>query len=300
VKFDAHVPNSARMWNYWLDGKDHFAADRDLGDKISAVLPTMPRIARLARHCLTSVVYELVSMHGITQFIDLGSGLPTADNTHEVAQRADPAARIVYVDHDPVARNHGQVLLTSCPEGRTDYLLADMRDTAAVLDGAARTLDFSRPVALLFMASLHFIPDSDDPYDVVRRLLDPLVPGSYLMIGHGASDMEPVAAAELTRLYNESSPTKIQMRSRQEILRFFDGLEFTGRGLLPMSQWWETSPAETDTASGLLGYVGIARKPLIIIDNGGGRLFRPAAAWHPGAPPEAAAPVPHGSGVCDV
>jgi hypothetical protein len=248
------------MWNYWLDGKDHFAADRDLGDKISAVMPTMPRIARMARHCLTSAVYELVTVHGISQFIDLGSGLPTADNTHEVAQRADPAARIVYVDHDPVARNHGQVLLVSSPQGRTDYLLADMRDTTTVLDGAARTLDLSQPVALLFMASLHFIPDDDDPYAVVRRLLDPLPSGSYILIGHGASDIEPVAAAELTRLYNESNPTKIRLRNRAEVLRFFDGLELTERGLLPMSQWWETNPAETDTASGLAGYVGIARK----------------------------------------
>jgi hypothetical protein len=249
------------MWNYWLNGKDHFATDRDLADKISAVLPTMPRIARLARRCLTGAVYELVTVHGIRQFIDMGSGLPAADNTHEVAQRAEPAARVVYVDHDPVAHNHGKVLLSSCPEGSTDYLLADMRDTGAVLDGAAQTLDLSLPVALLFMGSLHFIPDADDPYALVRRMLEPLAAGSFIFIGHAASDIEPVAAAELTRLYNESNPTKIRLRSREEVLRFFDGLEFTDRGLLPMSQWWASSPAETDTASGLVGYMGMARKP---------------------------------------
>jgi hypothetical protein len=248
------------MWNYWLDGKDHFAADRALGDKISELLPTMPKIARLARRCLTSAVFELVTVHGVRQFIDLGSGLPTADNTHEIAQRAEPAARIVYVDYDPVVRNHGQVLLSSGKEGSTDCVLADMRDSERVLDSAARTLDLSQPVALLFMASLHLVPDADDPYEVVRRLLDPLASGSYLMIGHGASDIEPAAAAEITRLYNESSPAKLRLRTRAEVLRFFDGLTFTERGLLPMSQWWESDPALTDTASGLVGYIGIARK----------------------------------------
>jgi len=261
VKFDANVPNPARMWNYWLGGKDNFAADREAAERIIDAMPTMPQIAKWARRFLVDAVLQLVTVYGIRQFLDIGSGLPTADNTHEVAQRAAPESRVVYVDHDPVVLNHAQALLTSSPAGKTDYIQADLRDAGTILAEAARTLDFSQPVAILLIGVLHFIPDAEDPYAILRRVVDGVPSGSYLAIGHGASDIEPVAAAELTRRYNQASPVKIRLRSRDEVMPFFDGLEPAGRGLVPLSQWWDSGTAESDTASGLAGYVGIARKP---------------------------------------
>jgi O-methyltransferase involved in polyketide biosynthesis len=261
VEFDAKTPNSARMWNYWLGGKDNFAADREAGDRVIDALPTMPMVAWWARRFLDDAVRKLVTVHGVRQFLDIGSGLPTADNTHEVAQRAAADARVVYVDHDPVVLTHARALLTSSPEGKTDYIQADLRDTGTIVEAAGQTLDFGQPVAVLVIAVLHFIPDADDPYAVVRRLMDAVPPGSYLVVGHGASDIEPAAAAELSERYNAMSPTKIRLRSRAEILPFFDGLEMTGRGLVPLSQWFDSGPVDTDAARGLVGHVGIARKP---------------------------------------
>jgi hypothetical protein len=265
VEFDANVPNTARMWNYWLGGKDNFTADRAAAEQIIDALPSMPQVARGARQFLAGAVHQLVTVYGVRQFLDIGSGLPAADNTHEVAQRADPAARVVYVDHDPVVLSHARALLSGTPEGKTEYIKADLRDTAAILAGARRTLDFDEPVAVLLIAVLHFVPDADNPYRVVRRLADAIPSGSYLVIGHGANDIEPAAAAELSRRYNAMSPTKIRMRSRAEVLPFFDGLEPVGPGLVPLAQWQESGPAATDAAmdaaAGLVGYVGLARKP---------------------------------------
>ncbi|WP_246115538.1 SAM-dependent methyltransferase [Trebonia kvetii] len=261
MEFDAKVPNTARMWNYWLGGKDNFAADREAGDRVIEALPTMPMVAWWARRVLVDVVQRLVTVHGVRQFLDIGSGLPTADNTHEVAQRAAPDARVVYVDHDPVVLSHARALLTSSRDGKTDYLQADLRDTRTIVEGAAQTLDFGQPIAVLLIAVLHFIPDADDPNAVVRRLMDAVPSGSYLVVGHGASDIEPAAAAELNQRYNAMSPTKIRLRSKAEILPFFDGLEMTGRGLVPLSQWFDAEPTDIDTARGLVGHVGIARKP---------------------------------------
>jgi hypothetical protein len=169
----------------------------------------MPLLARLARRQQIETVRLLAGRYGIRQFLDIGTGLPTADNTHETAQRAAPEARIVYVDNDPVVISHARALLTSSPEGATDYLQADLRDTAAVLTGAARTLDFGQPVAVLFMGVLHFIPDADDPYRVVARLMGATVAGSYLVIGHGASDIQADAVPEMTRRYNARSSASL-------------------------------------------------------------------------------------------
>lgn len=260
MEIDATVPNTARMRNYFLGGTDNFAVDQQAAERVIDALPSMPRVAREARRFLTDAVDQLVTVYGVRQFLDLGSGLPAAENTHQVAQRAAATARVVYVDHDPVTLPHAQALLAGSPAGTTSYLQADLRDTAAVLAGAARTLDFSEPVAVLLIAVLHFIPDADDPYDVVRRLMDAAPSGSYLVIGHAASDIEPAAAAELSRRYNAMSPTKIRMRSGVEVAPFFRGLEPVGRGLVPLSEWRASGPAD-DTASGLVGYVGIARKP---------------------------------------
>ena len=221
----------------------------------------MPLIARLVRRFLIDVVYQLAKGDGIRQFLDIGTGLPTADNTHDVAQQAAPESRIVYMDHDPVVLSHAQALLTSSPEGKTDYLQADLRDTSTIVAGAAGTLDFSQPVAVLLIAVLHFIPDDDDPYGIAKRLMDAVPPGSYLVIAHAASDIAADAAAEMARRYNERSPVSITPRSREQVARFFDGLDMVHPGLVPLSQWWESGQAEACTASDLAGYCGIGRKP---------------------------------------
>ena len=258
--FDTSVANPARIWDYWLGGKDHFEADREAADKVIEVLPTMPLLARLARRQQIETVRLLAGRYGIRQFLDIGTGLPTAENTHEIAQRAAPEARIVYVDNDPVVISHARALLTSSPEGATDYLQADLRDTAAVLTGAARTLDFGQPVAVMFMGVLHFIPDADEPQRIVARLMGATVAGSYLVIGHGASDIQADAVPEMTRRYNARSSASLTLRTRDQVARFFDGLELIGPGVVPLSQWWPADEVDAGAASGVIGYCGMARK----------------------------------------
>ena len=256
--FDTSVPSPARMWNYWVGGKDHFAADREAADKIMAAMPSLPAIARSVRHFLIDIVHTLTADYGIRQFLDIGTGLPTADNTHDVAQRAAPQSRIVYADYDPVVLAHARALLTSSPEGRTDYIQADLRDTEKILAAAERTLDFSKPVAILLLAVLHFIPDEDDPYAIVRTLMDAVPPGSYLVIVHAPSDRHPQEMAEQARRYNDSGAERMRPRSQQEILRFFRGLELIGPGLAPLSEWLPNGQAEPGAAKAV---AGVARKP---------------------------------------
>jgi hypothetical protein len=258
--FNTSVANPARIWNYWLGGKDHFEVDRAAAEKVLEVLPSMRLLARLARRQLIDAVRLLAGSYGIRQFLDIGTGLPTADNTHEIAQRAAPEARIVYVDNDPVVISHARALLTSSPEGSTDYLHADLRDPATVLTGAARTLDFRQPVAILLIGVLHFVPDADGPYGIVARLMDATAAGSYLVIGHGASDIRADAVPEMTRRYNERSSAPITLRTRDQVARFFDGLELVGPGLVPLSQWWPPDQVDAGAASGVIGYCGMARK----------------------------------------
>ena len=258
--FDPTVPNPARMWNYWLGGKDNFAADREGAERVLEVMPSLPLIARAVRLFLIDAVHQLATEHGVRQFLDIGTGLPTADNTHDVAQRAAPESKIVYVDYDPVVLTHAQALLTSSPEGMTDYIQADLRDTDTILKGAARTLDFTRPVAVMLIAVLHFIPDADDPYAIVDRLMDAVPSGSYLVMAHAASDIDPEATAEMARRYNKMSSATITPRPRDQVARFFDGLELLPPGLVPISKWALSSPVDP-TTSALIGYCAIARKP---------------------------------------
>jgi hypothetical protein len=260
LPFDTSVPNPARMWNYWVGGKDNFAADREAAEQAMATVPQLPVIARMVRRFLINAVHELTAEHGIRQFLDIGTGLPTADNTHDVAQRAAPEARIVYVDYDSVVLSHARALLTSSPEGKTDYIQADLRDTETILSGAARTLDFGQPVAVLLLAVLHFIPDSDDPYGLVGQLMAAMPSGSYLVVCHAASDIEPEAVAEHARQYNERAAAVITPRSREQVARFFDGLDLGDRGLVPLSQWFDAHQADASGAGGLAGYCGIGRK----------------------------------------
>ena len=247
------------MWNYWIGGKDNFRSDREAGDQVLAAMPALPLVARMLRRFLITSVDELTAA-GVRQFLDIGTGLPTADNTHDVAQRAAPGSRIVYVDHDPVVISHAQALLTSSPAGKTDYIQADLRDWATISAGAQQTLDFSRPVAVLLIAVLHFILDAEDPHRMISAMMADLAPGSYLVIAHAASDIEAGTAAAMARSYNATSSLTITPRDRATVARFFDGLEMTGPGLMPLAQWWGSSPATT-AGSGLSCYCGIGRKP---------------------------------------
>ncbi len=257
--FDTSVANAARMWNYWIGGKDNFRADREAGDQVLEAMPALPLVARMLRRFLVTTVDELTAA-GVRQFLDIGTGLPTADNTHDVAQRAAPESRIVYVDHDPVVMSHARALLTSSAEGTTDYIQADLRDWATISEGAQRTLDFSRPVAVLLIAVLHFILDAEDPHRIISEMVADLAPGSYLVIAHAASDIGAATAAAMARSYNATSSLTITPRDRATVARFFDGMEMTGRGLMPLDQWWGLRPATTGD-SGLSCYCGIATKP---------------------------------------
>ena len=257
--FDVSVASPARIWNYWLGGKDHFAADREIAEAVMAVLPTIPAMARATRRFLTRTVHLLAAEHGIRQFLDIGAGLPTASNTHDVAQRAAPESRVVYVDYDPLVLSHARALLTGSPEGRTDYVQADLRDTATIMAQAARILDFTRPVAVLLIAVLHYIPDTDDPYTAVRTLMDAVPAGSTLAIAHGANDIHPHHVAEAVRLYNGKSAEPLTLRSREEVSRFFDGLEPIGPGVQTPEQWLARHAGSSSPT--LPCYFGVSRKP---------------------------------------
>ncbi len=257
--FDTSVANAARMWNYWIGGKDNYRADRDAGDQVLAAMPALPLVARLLRRFLITSVHELAAA-GVRQFLDIGTGLPTADNTHDVAQRAAPESRIVYVDHDPVVMSHARALLTSSAQGTTDYIQADLRDWATISAGAQRTLDFARPVAVFLIAVLHFIGDAEDPHRLIAEMMTDLAPGSYLVIAHAASDIEAATAAAMARSYNATSSLTITPRDRATVARFFDGMTMIGQGLIPLDQWHGPGPATT-AGTGLSCYCGIATKP---------------------------------------
>ncbi len=256
-KLDTSVPHSARIWNYWLGGKDNFQVDREVGDQISAVMPDMVPTARAIRGFLQRVVTYLAGEAGIRQFLDIGTGLPTADNTHEVAQRVAPDSRIVYVDNDPLVLTHARALLTSSREGACDYLDADVHDPETILREASRTLDFSQPVGLMLLAIVHFILDDAESYAVVKRLLDALPSGSYMALVHA---VHSPSTDEAIRRWNEVGTPKMCARSEEEIRHFFDGLELLEPGIVPVPLWRPPAGAvTTDPAAG--GLCGVGRKP---------------------------------------
>lgn len=257
---DISIPNPARMWNYWVGGKDHFPADRAAAEEVLQAMPSLPLLARSTRQFLISTVHELAADHGIRQFLDIGTGLPMADHTHTIAQQVAPDSRIFYVDYDPVVITYARALLGSCPEGRTDFLHADLRDTGMILAGTSRILDLRRPVAIMLIAVLHFIPDSDNPCQIVTQLMDAVPSGSYLAITHWTADIQREEAEEATWRYNQRSPVSVTPRNREQVARFFDGLELADRSPVPIGQWFGSGQGEA-TASSLPAYVGIARKP---------------------------------------
>lgn len=259
---DTSVSHSARVWNYWLGGKDNYPVDHEAGDQFAAVLPGVAGVARAVRTFLVRAVRYLAGEAGIRQFLDIGTGLPTANNTHEVAQATAPACRIVYVDNDPLVLVHARALLTSTPQGVTDYVEADLHDPDKILTEAARTLDFTQPIALMLMGILLHIKDTDEAYAIVNRLVAGLPSGSYLVLCDPTTDgVDGQAMFEACRLWNESSGTPpVVVRSSQEIVRFFDHVELLEPGVVPFSLW-RPDHADIGAAAEVNGLGGIGRKP---------------------------------------
>jgi hypothetical protein len=255
-RIDAGVAHSARVHDYWLGGKDNFAADRAAGDAVQAAYPGIVQSVRANRAFLARVVRFLAAEAGITQFLDIGTGIPAANNTHEVAQSVAPGARVVYVDYDPVVLQHARALLTSGPRGTVDYIDADLRDTGKIVREAARTLDFSQPVAIMLIAVMHLIVDADDPYGIVGQLKDAMPTGSYLALSQVASDIEPERMAEAARQYNVRARETQRHRTHAEVTSFFDGLDLLEPGVVVVPQWRPQSRAEAEAHSGMWGGVG--------------------------------------------
>jgi hypothetical protein len=255
--FDTGVPHSARLWNYWLGGSDNFASDRAAGDEIARRFPSIIDLAAADRAFLRRAVRYFVAEQGVRQILDIGSGLPTADNTHQVAQSIAPDARIVYVDNDPLVLTHARTLLTSAPEGTTDYVEADLNDPGAILRAAARTLDFGKPIAVTLLGIMHFILDDGDARAIARQLADALPSGSYLTIAHGCHDINRAEADDIVGFWNEHGTPKIVYRSSAEIERYFDGLELLAPGVVPCSRW---RPGPEDPDIDVNQYCGVARK----------------------------------------
>jgi len=236
--FDTTVAHQARVYNYLLGGKDHYEADQEYAEKALAVYPGAADSAKANRAFLGRAVRFLAGDEGVSQFLDIGTGIPSPGSTHEVAQEARPDSRIVYVDFDPVVLAHARAFLVGRDPGSTAYLDADLRDPARILRGAAETLDFDKPVAVLLMAILHAIGDEDDPAGIVSTLMDALPSGSYLAITHWAADPSSEdKSEELIGLSRETSRQQYVPRSDAEIMRFFSGLELVEPGLVPVEEW---------------------------------------------------------------
>jgi hypothetical protein len=258
-KVDTSVAHIARVYDYWLGGKNHFAADREAGDEAVHAYPDMHMSVRQNRAFLQRAVRYLAGA-GIRQFLDIGTGLPSADNTHEVAQAVAPESRVVYVDNDPIVLAHARALLTSSPEGVTGYLDADARETGTILTEAGKLLDFGQPVAVMLIAVLHLIPEEDDPYQLVADLLAAVPSGSYLVVSHVASDLQRqspgvnAAAARLSQVMFQ----RVTARSQDQVLKLFNGLEILEPGIVPVQDWRPDGPRE-GIRSAMRG--GIGRKP---------------------------------------
>jgi hypothetical protein len=257
--FDTSVPHPARVYNAILGGKDNYEADRAAAEATIRAFPGNVQAAQANRAFLARAVNYLTAEAGIRQFLDIGTGLPSADNTHEVAQAAAPGCRVVYVDNDPIVLAHARALLTSAEPGATSYLEADLRDPGKILQHAARLLDFTQPVAVMLVAVLHLISADDNPYQLVNTLMDAVPAGSYLAVSHLANDLYPEQMAELARGFNEQAAVKVILRDHAEISRFFGGLELTDPGIAQVSRWRPRSDLEA--AAPAILWAGVARKP---------------------------------------
>ena len=257
--FDTSVAHVARVYNYWLGGKDYFAADRAAGEQAIKAFPNIVLSARANRAFLARAVRFLAGEAGIRQFLDIGTGIPSANNTHEVAQAVAPESRIVYVDNDPIVLTHARALLTGNSAGATDYIDADLREPEQILAGAAELLDYGRPVAVMLMAILQHLHEEDDPYQVVATLIDAMPPGSYLALSHPAKDIDAEAMAKMADSLNKMMAEKVTFRDRPAVARFFEGLDLVEPGMVQASKWRPATDAEAASPAAL--WAGVARKP---------------------------------------
>jgi hypothetical protein len=259
---DTSVAHPARVYDYWLGGKDNYAPDRAAAEQVIAVRPSIRFDIRANRAFLGRAVRHLAGEGGIGQFLDIGTGIPAAGNTHEVAQAVTPECRIVYVDNDPIVLAHARALLTGSPQGATAYIDADLRDPEGILETAARTLDFDRPVAVVLVGIMHLISDEEDPYGIVARLLAAVPSGSYLVLSHPAKDINAEVVAEGARRYNQTVSTAQTRRTYDETLRFFNGLELVEPGVVQCHRWRpDVDATDLDLDRDVSAYGAVARKP---------------------------------------
>ncbi|MEV0232004.1 SAM-dependent methyltransferase [Nonomuraea sp. NPDC050786] len=258
-RIDRTKPHSARVWNHLLGGEDNYPVDREAGDALLRMFPDFAQVARLQREFLRRAVTYLVTEAGIRQFLDIGAGLPTADNTHEVAQRIAPESRIVYVDNDPLVLVHARALLSGSPEGRTDYVEADVREPGTVLAAAAKTLDFARPIGLVMLSIAGQVPDYGLATDLVRRYVAALPPGSHLALSDGV-DVNP-ALVEAVSFYNERAAFPYTLRSPEQLAGYFEGLELVEPGVVSTPLWRRPSGAAQPPATTVNAVCGVGRKP---------------------------------------
>ncbi len=260
LMLNTSVAHPARVYDYWLGGKDNFAADRAAAQQVIDVRPEIRTDVQANRAFLGRAVRYLAADAGIRQFLDIGTGLPSADNTHEVAQRVAPDSRIVYVDNDPIVLVHARALLTGTAEGVTAYLEADLRDPAEIVQQARQLLDFDQPIAVMLVAVLHHLHDGDDPYQIVAQLRDVVPSGSHLVISHPAKDIQADRVAEVARRYNAQVPVGQTRRSRDEVARFFGDWQILDPGVTQTVRWRPDPGLERSTASVPM-WAGVARKP---------------------------------------
>ena len=257
---DTTVSHSARIWDYWLKGKDNYAVDREVGDRIEEMLPDIVRQAREDRLFLGRVVRYLAGEAGIRQFLDIGTGLPTADNTHQVAQRVAPESKIVYVDNDPLVLAHARALLTSTPEGTTDYIHADMHDPGNILAGAGRTLDFGQPVAITMLGVLWHVMDNDEAYAIVGHLMEVMPSGSYLALNHPTLEVTGEKMATAIQYWNQYGKPPGTHRTPDELARFFDGMDLVEPGVVSITRWRPEATASGEPEE-IDQFGGVGRKP---------------------------------------
>ncbi|MCX5161649.1 SAM-dependent methyltransferase [Streptomyces sp. NBC_00264] len=252
-RIDTSRPHPARVYDFLLGGKDNYLVDQKVGEK----LPEVARRACLLNRAFMHRASAWVAGTGVDQFLDIGTGIPTEPNLHQIVQAVAPAARVVYTDNDPVVLRHAEALLTSTPQGVTSYIEADVRDPEAILAHAREVLDFDRPIALSLIALMHFLTDEEDPYGLTRTLVDALPSGSYLILSHGTADFLPAELTErIGSTYREGGMTLLA-RDRAQVERFFEGLEFVAPGLVSGPEWYKDTPAPEYEPNGV--YVGVAR-----------------------------------------
>ncbi|MEU2155081.1 SAM-dependent methyltransferase [Streptomyces sp. NPDC019396] len=259
VRIDTSKPHPARMYDWFLGGKDNYPVDEEMARQLLALEPRGRDMARVNRAFMHRATHWLGDT-GIRQYLDIGTGIPTEPNLHQIAQRVAPDSRVVYCDNDPIVLAHAEALLRSSPEGATDYIQADARDPGTILEAAGKVLDFSRPVALSMLALLHFVDDEDGAYELVERLVARLAPGSYLVLSHTTGDFDPEKAVQARAMYSARGLT-LRLRSREEFARFFNGLELVGPGV-SLTADWHPELGEAVAVTGdepIPGYAGVAR-----------------------------------------